>query len=81
MKLSCFTQNVLLSYETSLPFAQNTVSSRVYSKCCSQRTQNCPLRLKFPPQVKIAALPDAVHPLGSLIIQDTFQVLRASVDS
>ena len=25
-------------------------------------------------QVKIAQLPDAVHPLGSLIIQDTFQV-------
>lgn len=50
MILSCFTQNVLLSYETSLPFAQNTVSSRVCSKCCSQRTQNCP----FSPQVEIS---------------------------
>merc|ERR1719412_3043806 len=26
-------------------------------------------------QVKIAALPDAVHPLGSLICQETFQVV------
>ena len=26
-------------------------------------------------KVKIAALPDAVHPLGSLICQETFQVI------
>ena len=31
-------------------------------------------------QVKIAALPDAVHPLGSLICQDTFQVRKIGKD-
>ena len=31
-------------------------------------------------QVKIAALPDAVHPLGSLICQDTFQVRKIGND-
>ena len=67
VKLSCFTWNLLFSCEISR--LRSHCSFESGRKCCASFGQICPFF-----QVKIAALPDAVHPLGSLICQDTFQV-------